>query len=478
MPNLQDELAKFAGSSIFASFDLMQGYWQLPLHQDSQESQSFITPFGVYTPTRVQHGTTNATTYLQRIMTNLMAPLLDRLAIWLDDNACHSASEDEHLDFLESFFAIIEESGLKLHAGKTILFTRTLEYCGRVITAEGITLAPKSLKAIQDMQPPTMGDQLQQFLGACNWVRSGVPEYARLVHPLTAAMEQVYKEAGRRTKAAVAKVSLSPFWGEEQTTAFENLKKELTNMCKLAFPDQKKRLCVFADASEKFYGGMITQVAYADLDLPFAEQAHEPLGFISGSFTGSQTRWTIPEKEGFAVVQAVTGMEYLLMAASEFSIFSDHRNLKFIYNPHSVDPTLAKHTVHKLQRWALKLAVFCYEIEFIPGEENVWADMMSRWCQEKGREVKMAKLKLTANSRLFMAPVEAEICEEDWQMPTPQDILMAQKAAIGKYGHHAHGKPEMMRGVNGAFVDSQGRYWVPKEAVELQVRICVTYTGS
>jgi hypothetical protein len=42
--NMEDELASLAGSKYFATLDLMQGYWQLPLHEDSQECQSIITP--------------------------------------------------------------------------------------------------------------------------------------------------------------------------------------------------------------------------------------------------------------------------------------------------------------------------------------------------------------------------------------------------------------------------------------------------
>jgi hypothetical protein len=38
MPNMEDELASLAGSKYFATLDLMQGHWQLPLHEDSQES--------------------------------------------------------------------------------------------------------------------------------------------------------------------------------------------------------------------------------------------------------------------------------------------------------------------------------------------------------------------------------------------------------------------------------------------------------
>jgi hypothetical protein len=72
MPNMEDELASLAGSKYFFTLDLMQGYWQLPLHEDSQECQSIITPDGVYTPTRVQHGTNNATVHMQSSMEDLM----------------------------------------------------------------------------------------------------------------------------------------------------------------------------------------------------------------------------------------------------------------------------------------------------------------------------------------------------------------------------------------------------------------------
>jgi hypothetical protein len=37
MPNLQDGLHEFRGSEVFATLDFCQGYWQIPLHKDSQD---------------------------------------------------------------------------------------------------------------------------------------------------------------------------------------------------------------------------------------------------------------------------------------------------------------------------------------------------------------------------------------------------------------------------------------------------------
>jgi hypothetical protein len=47
MPNLQYQLHDLHGSIVFVTLDFCQGYWQIPLHKDSQDCQSFITPDGV-----------------------------------------------------------------------------------------------------------------------------------------------------------------------------------------------------------------------------------------------------------------------------------------------------------------------------------------------------------------------------------------------------------------------------------------------
>ncbi len=39
---------------------------------------------------------------------------------------------------------------------------------------------------------------------------------------------------------------------------------------------------------------------------------------------------------------------------------------------------VARHIVHKTQRWALRLAEFNITVEHIPGELNTWADFLTR----------------------------------------------------------------------------------------------------
>jgi len=50
MSHLEQEFTKLSRRH-YATFDLSNGYWQLPLHPDSQASHSFLMPDNVYSPT-------------------------------------------------------------------------------------------------------------------------------------------------------------------------------------------------------------------------------------------------------------------------------------------------------------------------------------------------------------------------------------------------------------------------------------------
>jgi hypothetical protein len=153
MPNMEDELASLAGSKFFATLDLMQGYWQLPLHEDSQECQSVITPDGVYTPTRVQHGTTNATRYTCKPSWRTLCTksVTQSRSDWM---TTHVDSKEKLLEVLEHFFKTCLQHSLFLHAAKYNLYGTDVRYCGRIITAEGVRYDPRTVSALQHMGIP------------------------------------------------------------------------------------------------------------------------------------------------------------------------------------------------------------------------------------------------------------------------------------------------------------------------------------
>lgn len=186
MPVIKHELLKTSGSCVYASVDFTHSYWQLPLHESSQECQSFITPDGVYTPTRVLHGTTNAVLHLLSFLsTKLPHDLRARVLLWVDDCLFHATSTKDLLQDLRTFFQFCAEHNWTLNPKKCVLFSRSAKWCGRIISADGIRHDPANLDGLTNLACPTMGSQLQTFVCAMQWLRSRDTELPRPRPPTT-----------------------------------------------------------------------------------------------------------------------------------------------------------------------------------------------------------------------------------------------------------------------------------------------------
>jgi RNase H-like domain found in reverse transcriptase/Reverse transcriptase (RNA-dependent DNA polymerase) len=334
VPHLESELAKVVGSTCFATFDFSSGYFQLPLHPDSQEFQFFICPDGIFSPTRVVQGNVNATAHFQYVFDNLLVrtALDSKLLRWLDDFLAHSDSESAHLVLLHDFFSVCAKHGLKLYARKCVLFTKTARWCGRLISGNGVKFDSDRLQGLLDMPCPTGGADLQQFMYALNWIRSSMPMYNALVSPLNLFLETVYAAAGARTKKEAGKTILGDLgWNASHTEAFQQCKGALAAAATRAHPRDEMRFCVFTDASQTFWSAVVTQVPPRDLDKPLADQQHEPLAFISGALKGASSRWPFVEKEASAIVETTDRLDYFLLHPNGFSLFCDHRNFSNIY---------------------------------------------------------------------------------------------------------------------------------------------------
>jgi RNase H-like domain found in reverse transcriptase len=285
-------------------------------------------------------------------------------------------------------------------------------------------------------------------------MRSAIPNYSKRVASLQAALTKVFEGKSRRKKKAAAAVSVLHLWGPEEQAAFEDLQAAIMDSMKLAFPDPDIRICFLTDASDRFYAGLVIKIEKEQLDLPMEEQDHRPLALLSGEFKGAQLRWTVPEKEGFAIVYTVNKVDYLLLSHDEFSILSDHLNLTYIYNPLSVDPTLTRHVVHKLQRWALNMSVFSYRMELVMGELNYWTGLMTR-CEVEW----VAGSENKAHGKMASLFVQAYISLPDYDtvvFPSKKEFLLVQQSAVNEYERCQQSKAAARQEVPPQQVDAGG----------------------
>ena len=103
------------GSACYVSkFDLLKGYWQVPLSKRAREIASFITPSGLFSYTVMSFGLRNAPATFQRLM-NMVVSGLDGCAVYLDDVVIYSDTWDEHLVRIRKLFNCLRDANLTVN---------------------------------------------------------------------------------------------------------------------------------------------------------------------------------------------------------------------------------------------------------------------------------------------------------------------------------------------------------------------------
>ncbi|GMF41276.1 unnamed protein product [Phytophthora fragariaefolia] len=272
-------------AKVFFIYDWFRGYWQLPLHPDSQEIFTFMTHRGMYTPTRVPMGVKDAVAYCQSVVELIFADRLYRgVLVWLDAILGYTESTEVHMVLLEEVLQRCAKFGLKLNPAKYQFFVKEVKWCGKVISADGVTHTSERVQGLVDLASPTTAAELQQFVCAINWMRG----------------------TGKVSLASVG-------WGKQEEDCLAQVKSKIRGIVPIAHPKADWDLVLVADASLDHWAPVLTQPPPEDASKPLLELRYQPLEFLSGHFRGSSHRWPIIEKEAFALVESCKSLEYLLL---------------------------------------------------------------------------------------------------------------------------------------------------------------------
>ena len=477
MPQMQAETSDFAGSKAFAVIDYCSGYWQFPLDAESQDCQSIVTPNGVFSPTRTLQGAVNSASNFQGKVEPLYAELRPNLKAWLDGFILHARSFAELLRILRTYFGITRAHNLFLSAIKTTLYARKAKWCGRIIDAEGVRLDPSQYDVLTNLSEPRAGGELSQFVHAVTWLHSSIPDFARRMAPLRDLLEKVYKHGRSRANNKIGNIPLAAelSWGPDHATAFSDLQTQLRNAVTLAHFDPKKVLCLHTDASSSHWGGVLTQLSETDVRVPAAEQRHAPLAFFGGAFTQREAAWSTFEQEGYAIVAIFKKVPFTIESAARVLLFTDHRNLLFAYSPLALKPDVGRHVITKVQRWAQYLSRFCYEVYHVSGEENYFADLLTRWAVGfRGHGTPNeppARIKRSGKVSLLLNKTECLDLQSPW--PTAADIIEAQEQGRDQTDGSPAELEDGLSRSDGVWRTRDGQVWIPRAADTLKVRLLV-----
>ncbi len=103
------------GNTILSSLDLLSGYWQVPMADESREITTFSTPSGHFEWLRMPFDLKTEPITSQRMINALFSVLISKgVYTYLDDLIICSKDGDSHLAMLEAVLLKLREAGLKL----------------------------------------------------------------------------------------------------------------------------------------------------------------------------------------------------------------------------------------------------------------------------------------------------------------------------------------------------------------------------
>ena len=192
MPNIEAELHDTRHATVFCLIDFCSGYWQAPLHPDSQRLFAFMTPEGVVMPTRTPQGGCNSAANFPEKIGECFSELRDHIKAWIDDYMLFARDENELLKILRRFFEICRERNLFISLPKSSFFLRKVTWCGRVISESGIRFNPKNFSGLENCDTPRTAAEICQYVHCITWVSMNIPKFAERVAPLRELLEVAY----------------------------------------------------------------------------------------------------------------------------------------------------------------------------------------------------------------------------------------------------------------------------------------------
>lgn len=360
-PLVEATLDKTRGYTIFTSIDLKAGYHQFLLDPACRDWYVISTQFGNYRYRRMPMGPKNAPAAFMEVVNKVLAEPLadDAVAAFFDDLLVKSKGVEAQLVNLERVLKCLQANGLRANITKCCFFQRKASFLGQLVDGTTRKPDPDRLQGLRDMQMPFTVKAVQTFVGLANYYAPYVSGLAELLIPFNDFVKA--RKANSATKMPA-----------ENADLFERVKTAILEARPLAIPDVSQPFFIRTDASDYALGGVIMQRELDDKGRPIPLPDGSgfrmlPIAYVSRRFTDAQVRWSTPEKECFAIVYTLRKYERILRFG-DLHLETDHKNLQWMES--SSNP--------KVQRWAVYLGEFQYQLRHISGASNVIADGLSR----------------------------------------------------------------------------------------------------
>ena len=357
MPTSEELFTKLNGGELFTKLDLSHAYQQVVLDEKSQPYVTITTHLGLYRYTRLPFGVAAAPAIFQQIIDKMLDGLSQTRGI-LDDLIVTGENDEQLARNLYKTLKKFEESGAKFKKSKCVIMQPKIEYFAFVLDRHGIHPSPAKVQAFLDVRDPQNRSELQSFLGLVNNYSKFIPNMSTLVSPLNQLLSKD-----------------TPWcWSPECKGSFQALKDTLALSSVLAHYSPKLEAQLAVDASPVGLGALISHIT--------EDGTERPIAYASRSLTKAERNYSVIEKEALAIIFGIRKFQQYLYGR-KFTLLTDHQPLTLLFGPKRGIPPIE---ASRLQRWAIQLSAYQYEIRYCSSKQNANADAFSRLPSETKSE--------------------------------------------------------------------------------------------
>ncbi|RUS30569.1 hypothetical protein BC938DRAFT_479234 [Jimgerdemannia flammicorona] len=320
-------------------------------------------------PSRMLFGIHNAPRAWQGFMKYAFEPLVQRKLIappYIDDTAGGGKTIQQHDYSLEEFLKTCRKHCIKLAPKKMALRQQEVTLLGSRVTTKGIHIDPGRVKSLLGLPKPAKVEDLQAIIGKFGYFAHYIPNYTKTIAPLMECKNNVVNKKGK----------LEELWKNEQSVAFEEIKRALVNHATLELQAPKEPIRVNTDASPHGVGWIIYQATVPPRLLGLGSRNLPKL--VQFKKAKEQPELFNQQKaELYAVYYALVTNPW--MTNQEVIIYTDNQALTKVTNP---DTYLSKASTEPPTGAERRMIFFLQGLnvsfKWIKGSENGFSDYLSR----------------------------------------------------------------------------------------------------
>ena len=348
LPVIDELLANKSNAKLFCVLDLKGAYQQLVVNEETKKLLAINTAFGMYAYKRLPFGVKPAASIFQSVMDQILSGL-DDVQCYIDDILIWGSNVKELYDKVHKVLSRLLEFNVHINWAKCQWFVRAVTYLGHLIDSNGISPNPEKIKAIAEAPEPQNVTQLKSFIGMIMF-------YSKFLKDLSVTLAPLYQ---------LLKKEFKWNWSSECRDAFVACKKSICSKKLLVHYDPKKEIIITCDASNDGISGVLSHMING---------GERPVFFVSRTLTKSERNYPILHREALAVVFAMEKF-YKYIYGNRVVIFTDHKPLVGIFGSNKGEPPVV---ANRLQRYAIRLSLFDFDIKYRRGKDNQNADCLSR----------------------------------------------------------------------------------------------------